>query len=174
MAQANVRPPLDLAAGRDVLAATLPRVLQALDAESPEALGWRQPNPNTLLVPMTGRLGETEESYLLKLHFRSSQDWPPSAQFVNPETLNYDIEVDRRHLPDLRSPEAHLHPAYQDPQGRRLQLVCCSATFEFYNVLHPLNESWHLWKPTDTFLLPLRAIERAFANFYHGRYAAHG
>lgn len=174
MAEPNVKPPVDLAAGRAVLAVTLPRVLSALGAESMEALDWSQPNANTLLVPMQGRLGDVVEPYLLKLHFRTSQDWPPSAQFVNPETLNYDRERDRHHLPDLRSPEAHMHPAYQDPHGRLLQLICCSATFEFYDVLHPLHEARHLWKPTDTFLLPLRAIERAMANHYHGRHAPNG
>lgn len=172
MAQANVRPTVDLAAGRKVLAATLPRVMSTLGADGLDAFSWQMPNKNTLLIPMTGSLHGVSESYLLKLHFRTAADWPPSAQFVNPETCNYELGKDQHHLPNLQSPEAHVHPAYQ-AHGREQQLVCCSATFEFYDVLHSVEER-HIWKATDTFLVTLGAIERAFAHHYHGRHAPNG
>ena len=172
MAEPNVRPTMDLAAGREVLAATLPRVLSTIGAASLGDLSWRQLNTNTLLIPMEGSLEGVKESYLLKLHFRTSTDWPPSAQFVSPVTLNYELGQDRHHLPNLQSPEAYVHPAYQ-AHGREQQLICCSATFEFYDVLHSV-EPRHVWKSTDTFLVTLRAIERAMATHYHGRLPPNG
>lgn len=170
MAEAGVRPTMDMAAGRETLAATLPQVLTFLGAASVEALGWRTPNRNTLLIPVWGEHAGRQDEYCLRLCFKAGREWPPSAQFVNPETLDYEVGKDVAHLPVLKSPEAQVHPDYRPGDGRSLQLICCSATYEFYDVLHGV-EGRHIWKATDTFLVTHEAITRAMKTHYEGRYS---
>lgn len=171
MATHGERPSIDLAAGRTVLAEDLPRVLRSLGAGTPEDLGWRKLDGRTLLVPMHGTQDGKREDYLLKLRFLTGRDWPPSAQFVNPETLDYQIPADFHHLPIVASPEVHVHTQYGGPSGR-IQLICCSATFEYYDVLHG-GEDRHLWQPADNFYLTISAIQRAMGSHYQGRQAPH-
>ena len=133
MASHSERPTIDLAAGRVVLEADLPRVLASLGVEALEELGWRRPDGRTLLVPISGELGGQQEEYLLSLCFLTGRDWPPSAQFVNPETLDYVIPDDFHHLPIVETPELQVHTKYQSQHGKTLQLICSSATFDTRN-----------------------------------------
>ena len=168
MASYTERPALDLGAGRAVLDEDLPKALRRADVECLDELGWSRPNPHTLLVPLLGSLGGTTETYLLKLHFRTGRDWPPGAQFVNPDTLDYAYPADVRHLPILESPQVHVHPQY-NANGYLSQLICCSATCEYYDSLHGGEEKF-LWQSTDTFLVTLDAIGRAMNSAaYKGR-----
>ncbi len=171
MASHGERPTIDLAAGRAVLAEDLPRVLRALESDNLEALGWSKPDARTLLVPIHGILEEMRDDYLLRLQFLTGRGWPPSAQFVNPETLDYRIPDDFHHLPVLESPQVRVHTKYDGPNGP-IQLICCSATYEYYDVLHG-GEDTHLWRSTDSFHVTISAIQRAMGSHYKGRHARH-
>jgi hypothetical protein len=173
MARANAPPTMDAMAGAAALDQDLPRVLRALDAVSLDALGWSRPNRLSLIVPMTGvHLGKSE-AFTLKLAFQAYRTWPPSAQFVNPETLAYNYPIDRQHVPILTSPGCHSHPEYDKPGGGKMQLICCSATLEFYEVLHSVQPE-HVWRDTDTFLTTIDAIQKALASHFGGRFPAYG
>jgi len=164
-------PVLDPQGGAAAFAEDLPRVLQLLDASRVEDLGWLRLNSLTLLVPMSGQRGEVPEEYLLKLGFQAYRRWPPSAQFVNPETLAFDPEQDSRWLPRLTSNECQTHLRYPHPSGGTIQLVCCSATLEFYDVGHNVEEE-HLWSGKSTFYSTIVAIQRAFSESYQGSFGA--
>jgi hypothetical protein len=172
MAAAGAAPTLDVLAGAVALDEDIPRVLKLEGVSSLGELGWSRPNRLSLLVPMKGiRAGVTDE-YLLRLGFQAYRKWPPSAQFVNPDTQAYAHPQDQHHVPVLTSPECQTHIAYPKGAGT-IQLVCCSATLEFYEVLHSV-EQHHLWRETNTFLTTIVAIRKAFASHYQGRFPAHG
>jgi hypothetical protein len=174
VAQANVVPTQDPQAGAAALDEDIPRVLRLLDALSLEELGWSRPNRLSLLVPLVGTHQGNEDRYLLRLGFQAYRKWPPSAQFVNPESASFVYPQDQRFVPKLTSSECHTHPAYrQGPQATPIQLVCCSATLEFYEVLHQVKPE-HLWRETDTFLTTIMAIRKAMTSFYGGRFSADG
>ncbi len=174
MARANEQPTLDIQAGAAAIDEDIPRVLRILGASSLEQLGWSRPNRLSLLVPMVGIHQGIKDEYLLRLGFQAYRKWPPSAQFVNPETLSYVVPQDQHFVPKLTSPECHTHTAYQrTPQGSKAQLICCSATLEFYQELHSV-EAHHLWRETDTFFTTLVAIKKALAAHYEGRFPAYG
>lgn len=172
MASHTQRPNVDLAAGRQVLEEHLPRVL-ALKGRSLSDLGWRRPSDRTLLIPMAGTHAGVREEYLLRLDFLIGREWPPSAKFVNPETLDYQLGADQHHLPIIASPEVHVHSAYGSADGRTLQLICCSAVFQYYDVVHGGDDAI-LWRSTDTFIHTVSAIERGLTTHYSGRFARHG
>jgi len=166
MAKAGGLPTLDLAAGVAALEADIPRVLNLLNAPSLEALGWSRPSKAVLLVPMkTGA-----DDYLLRLGFQAYRAWPPSAQFVNPLTKTYSPPADRCCVPKLVGQECQTHLEYGTG---KIQLICCSATLEFYEVLHNV-EPQHVWRETDTFYTTIVAIQRAFASSYQGRFSVDG
>lgn len=169
MAKANERPTVDVQAGLAALEEDIPRVLKVLDAASLEELGWSRPNKLTLLVPMTGVYQEKTDEFVLRLGFTAYRTWPPSAQFVNPATMTYEHPTDQHHIPKLTSPECHTHAAYPSPGGGTMQLICCSATLEFYDVLHGVEEHF-VWRDTDTFYTTIMAIRRAFTSYYQGRH----
>jgi len=146
-------------------------MLRFLGADSPEQLGWKQPDARTLLVPVHGTYADVRDDYLLRLRFLTGRDWPPSAQFVNPETLEYAISLDQHHLPVIDGTEVKVHPSYAGPDGA-LQLVCCSATLEYYDVLHG-GDDRILWAANDDFMVTLNAIRRAMRADYKGRQARH-
>jgi hypothetical protein len=173
MAVANVRPAVDVQAGLAAFEEDLPRVLRALDAVTLDSLGWSRPNKMSLLVPMTGLLGGSVDQFVLRLGFAAYRTWPPSAQFVNPETGAFVYPQDQHHIPKLTSQECHTHAAYARPGGGTVQLICCSATMEFYDVLHSV-ESKHVWRGTETFLTTINAVTRALSSHYQGRFAKHG
>jgi hypothetical protein len=172
VASHSERPSIDIAAGRAVLTEDLPRALRFLGVALIEDLGWRQPDARTLLIPVFGKQAGGTDEYLLRLRFLTGREWPPSAQFVNPDTLDYRIPDDSHHLPQLGTSEVHVHPSYASPHSGPIQLICCSATFEYYDVLHG-GEERHLWKTTDTFLVTISAIERAMGTGYQGRQPRH-
>lgn len=171
MASHTERPCVDLAAGRQVLEEHLPRVL-ALKGQSLSDLGWRRLSDRALLIPMVGTHDGVREEYLLRLDFLTGKEWPPSAKFVNPETLDFQLEADQHHLPTIASPEVHVHSAYRSADGRTLQLICCSAVFQYYDVVHGGDDAI-LWRSSDSFINTVSAIERGFATHYSGRFARH-
>lgn len=169
MAAPQQRPTLDLAAGRATLNDTLPLVLGFL-GKSLNEIGWERVDDTTLTVPMNAGSGGAD-GFLLRLSFLTGRAWPPSAQFVNPETLEYDLRKDQQHVPKLQSAQVHTHCTFPGPDGKQLQLICCSATLEFYEVLHHV-EPQHLWKNSDTFLVTITAIQQAMRHSYYGRFDA--
>lgn len=174
MARANELPTQDLQAGATALDEDIPRVLRIMEASSLEDLGWSRPNKLSLLVPMAGMHQCNEDHYLLRLGFQAYRKWPPSAQFVNPETKGYVYPNDQRFVPKLMSPECYTHVAYRPTaQAYPVQLICCSAILEFYEVLHQVKPE-HLWKETDTFLTTIMAIRKALTSFYGGRFSDNG
>lgn len=166
-------PQLDPRAGALAFAEDLPRVLALCGAKGPEDLGWRVHNPLTLLVPMTGQRGDVHDDYLLKLGFQAYRAWPPSAQFVNPETLMFAKGDDDMWVPRLTSGECQTHLAYTHPRGGTIQLICCSATLEFYDVSHGVEEAM-LWSSASTFYSTIVAIRRAFSTAYQGPFVERG
>jgi hypothetical protein len=173
MASYTSRPTLDLAAGREVLDRQLPLALEERGVASLEKLGWSRPTPRRLLIPFKGVHGGVEDRYLLRLDFLTGPEWPPSAQFVNPDTLEYSGLADQHHLPRLHSTEVHVHPAYTYPHMEHpVQLICCSATFEYYDTLHGGQEA-QLWREGDSFMVAVNAIGRAMAQHYSGRFERH-
>lgn len=173
MAKAGERPSIDPSTGLAALEEDIPRVLRLLDAPSIEALGWSRPSKLTMLVPMTAERDGKTDAYVLCLGFQAYRRWPPSALFINPATGNYDHSKDQVHIPKLTSPECRTHAAYQRPGGGTMQLICCSATLEFYEVLHNVKAE-HVWRDTNTFYTTIMAITRAMASFYQGRFNANG
>jgi hypothetical protein len=169
LAAPKQRPTLDLAAGKLVLDETLPLVLSYL-GKSLEELGWERIDDTTLTIPITAG-PDGADGFLLRLCFLTGRAWPPSAQFVNPETLEYDLQSDQEHLPKLQSGQVQTHSSFDSPDGKKLQLICCSATLEFYEVLHDVQPQ-HVWKDTDTFLVTITAIQRAMNHSYLGRFDA--
>jgi len=164
------RPTLDLAAGLKALEEDLPRVVNVLGVTSLSDLGWSRPKPLVLLVPMKATWQGQEDAYLLRLSFEAYRRWPPSARFVNPATQDYVHPDDQHHVPKLTSPECQTHIAYQmNAQAPKMQLICCSATFEFWDVLHDVEEH-HMWRGTETFLTTINAIQKAFGSHYQGRF----
>jgi hypothetical protein len=163
-------PVLDIARGIASLDEDIPRVLAFLGKTAIEELGWRRLNKSSLIVPIQGTLNGVIENYVLRLGFAAYRKWPPSAQFVNPDTLAYAHPVDQHHLPILTSPECHMHPNYAAANGKTLQLICCSATQEFYDTAHPV-EPGLIWSEQNTFYTTVAAIQKAMASFYGGRFA---
>lgn len=169
MAIANQRPTVDVQAGAAALDEDIPRVLALMSAARLEDLGWARPNRLTLLVPMSGEFENARTDFLLRLGFQAYRKWPPSAQFVNPETLAFEHPKDDRFVPRLTSTECQTHVAYTRPGRGTTQLICCSATLEFYDVLHDVK-SEHVWRETDTFYATIVAVQKAMASFYKGRF----
>lgn len=162
-------PVLDIARGIASLDEDIPRVFTVLGKTSIDELGWKRPDKSTLLIPMEGILNGDVQHYLLRLAFPAYRRWPPSALFVNPETLAYQYPADQHHLPMLTSPECYIHPSYAFPNARPGQLICCSATQEFYDMAHQVEPD-QLWKEKNTFLTTIMAIRRALASSYGGRF----
>ncbi len=166
MAQAGAIPVL--ATPSDAISALESDLPKALRDRSLEEAGWRRLDDLTLLVPLQGRQANgSDDEYLLRLGFTCYPDWPPSAQFVNPHTLNYDPAKDKCWLPRIDGcPEIAVHPQYQN-QG---QLICCSLTLEFYAIRHDIKPE-HVWNPEKhNFSATINQIDWAIkSQFYKGR-----
>jgi hypothetical protein len=143
--------------------------------------GWDRPDPLTLYVPLRGYASATSvpaygfdpaeppaaggqpfagapagDDYLLRLYFGYYPAWPPSARFVNPGTLQFG-PGDKPWLPSIDgASEVHVHACYP-PSGE--QLICCSATLEFYLVNHGV-EIRHRWRPGSSFAITLNTLSR--------------
>lgn len=146
-----------------------------------EAVGWHRPDPLTLYVPLRGYTCETSASaygfdpsepwtdgqrpfadapegqeYLLRLYFSHYPTWPPSARFMNPTTKKFGPR-DLEWLPNISGTnELAVHAAYGDGGE---QLICCSATLEFYLVNHDVQDR-HRWRPGSSFAMTLNTLSR--------------
>lgn len=146
------------------------RYMTFRNATTPGEVGMRVLDPLTLIVPLTATGNSKKDDYTLRLHFGYYPEWPPSAQFVNPDTLIYDKTSDLKWLPLVQgTTELAVHADYSG-QG---QLVCNSMTLEFYLVNHGYNKKEHLWKPGLSFEATLKTIQWALGSqYYMGRQAA--
>lgn len=165
MAKDGETPVPDLTRGADALREDLPKVLQGRTLEES---GWCQPDLLTLLVPLFAQRDDrTTDFYLLRLYFNCYPEWPPSAQFINPQTLKYEGSVDKKWLPKIEgSQEIAVHDNYSN-QG--IQLICSSVTLEFYQVRHSVK-SEHIWDDKrQNFSATLAAIRHGLKpQFYKG------
>lgn len=129
--------------------------------------GWMQVDDLTLLVPLFAQVpsGQTD-MYLLRLVFDHYPAFPPSAQFINPLTLDYVYPRDVAWVPRCEAPFVAFHPFYNG----QLQLVCSSTTLEFYKVNHSVEPA-NLWNPErSNFRSTLAAIRAGLAaENYKGR-----
>ena len=166
-------PRLDPKAGIVAFAEDLPRVLRLCEADTVEQLGWRKLNDLTLLVPMVGQRGDVADNFTLKLGFQAYRAWPPSAQFVNPTTCTFTVGPDDQWVPRLTSEECRTHLSYPKPGGGTTQLICCSATMEFYDVAHDVDDTL-VWSDKSTFYSTIVAIRRAFETNYEGPFRERG
>jgi len=168
MAQAKTAPVL--ATPSDAIAAFERDLPKALKNRTLEEAGWRRLDDMTLLVPLWApKTNGLSDEYLLRLGFAYYPGWPPSALFVNPKTLSYDKAKDKCWLPKIEGcPEIATHIDYMN----RGQLICCSLTLEFYNVLHDVKPE-HLWdSKKHNFAATINQIDWALRSpFYKGRHA---
>jgi hypothetical protein len=166
VASINLTPTPDIQRGIEVLEQDLPRVLKG---RSVEQVGWCRLDQLTLLVPFYAKSPTClYDFYLLKLNFSCYPEWPPSAQFVNPSTLNYTPGTDKKWLPLCEGTnEIYFHDNYSN-QGK--QLICCSASLEFYEVRHSLSNPAHIWQhPHQNFSATIAAIDFGLRpDFYRG------
>jgi hypothetical protein len=151
-----------------------------LTGRSLESAGWLRPDPLTLYIPMRGFnqvtlavsygfdpsedlassdgafAGAPEgDDYLLRLYFSHYPDWPPSVRFVNPETKQF-TAGDKRWLPMITGTnELAVHAEFPGAG----QLICCSATLEFYQVNHGVADQ-HRWTPGSSFAATLNVLSR--------------
>jgi hypothetical protein len=153
---------------REAFEADLPRVLKGRGAASVEEAGWTRLADLELLVPVQARSEKELIPFFLRLKFYHYPEWPPSAQFVNPATRTFDLEKDRYWLPKiLGTDEVRVHDHVKEAGG---QLICCSATLEFYIMLHDVKPE-HLWDHSKyTFAHTINQIEWGLAKFYQGRF----
>jgi len=160
-------PVQDVHAGREAFQRDLQLVLKDNTLTDK---GWWQPDDLTLLVPMMAenvQQGQVD-LYLLRLVFDHYPKGPPSAQFINPITMNYAFPDDVRWVPFCEGlPDIHFHTNYGGSSG---QVVCSSSTLEFYKVNHDVQPE-HVWDPERmNFVTTLYAIRRALASTnYRGR-----
>ena len=169
--------------GKDPVPNTPADAVVALDSHLPIVLrgktmsevGWERPDLLTLYIPLSGQRADgKEDEYMLRLNFGYYPEWPPSAQFVNPQTKQYLYPDDVSWLPHFEGNSGiAMHTAYKNescPQGR--QLICCSMTLEFYLVRHGVDPR-HLWNSKrDNFAATLNAIRGVLQQpYYKGRQA---
>lgn len=152
----------DIHAGREAFARDLDL---ALKGTSPSERGWAMPDDLTLLVPLFAYKEDgTCDAYLLKLHFDYYASGPPSAQFVNPETLAYTHPGDIRWVPHSQGHAAIAFHTNYDNQG---QLICSSTTLEFYKVNHSVEER-NIWRHGEmTFMSTIAAIKSGLSAPYY-------
>ena len=169
MASLNVSPIPDIQRGIEALEHDLPLVLKE---RSIEQAGWCLLDQLTLLVPLYAKSPiDLYDLYLLKLNFSCYPEWPPSAQFVNPSTLNYVPVEDKKWLPLIEG--ANGIAFHDNFPGHGIQLICCSTTLEFYQVRHAVNPE-HIWQhPYQNFSATIAAIKYGLRQpFYRGPQAA--
>lgn len=167
MAKAQECPIADPHRGRAVFAEHLPRVLAGRTLEE---CRWSVAGPLCLFVPVCAG-PEGADDYLLRLGFEYYPTWPPTAHFVNPQTLSFDGARDLYWLPRVEGDSGFaVHQVYQHSNYSG-QLVCCSFTAEFYLILHSVN-SEHLWdSERHTFGATISRVHQALRSpFYKGRF----
>jgi hypothetical protein len=137
-----------------------------------EESGWRMLHDLGLLVPLkaqpSGR--DIADDYYLRLEFQYYPDWPPSTRFVNPVTLTFDQAIDLCWLPKIEgTEEIRVH----DNDPRVGQLVCCSASLEFYQIGHSVKPE-HIWDHAQqNFALTINQVQLELnSDHYKGRFCA--
>jgi hypothetical protein len=168
LAQAGVVP--TLATPSEAIRAFEEDLPKALNGRTLEEAGWRRLDDLTLLVPVHGIAADgVTEPYFVRLGFAYYPDWPPSVQFVNPDTLCYAKE-DKCWLPKIDGcNEIQVHPAYEF-ENQVIQLVCSSVTLEFYIIKHNVEPTFVWDSNKQNFSAALNQIEWALrSNFYKGR-----
>jgi hypothetical protein len=145
---------------------------EALDRDLVKSLrgrSYQRPDSLTLFVPLFGNPdSESPDLFLLRLQFSYYPEWPPSAQFVNPLTRQFDKTKDAIWLPRIEgNSRIQVHADYNNGMG---QLICSSMTVEFYKVRHSGNES-EAWTTTHTFAATINEIEMGLRpdSGYKGR-----
>jgi hypothetical protein len=140
--------------------------------------GWKVGMVDDLTVSAVLRartFNDIEELFTLRLTCTFYPTHPPDAQFVNPETLVYDQDKDRVHLPQLGAPFCHVHPvySYQHAYPYAPQLVCSSVTLGYYFSNHTPTDD-QVWEPgRHSIGSTIRTIHRALhSHDYAGRYPA--
>lgn len=165
MSITRTAPVQDITQGQRVFADHLKRILRNRTLDD---FGWAKPDDLTLLVPLFGTTAVgKKDAYLLRLYFDHYPTWPPSAQFVNPLTLEYRLSEDKKWVPQASAGnEIAFHTNYCGDG----QLVCCSLTLEFYKVNHSVEENL-VWKgDKQSFCATIAAIKRALLPpHYQGR-----
>lgn len=163
-----MQPIPDPSRGADALREHLPKVLQGRTLDE---AGWHQPDLLTLLIPLFAQCeGQAADFYLLRLQFNYYPEWPPSAQFVNPQTLKYAGPADKKWLPAIDgTDEIRVHDNYSHG-NQSIQLICSSITLEFYLVQHGINKPEHIWDgKRQNFNATLTAVRRGLQKpFYKG------
>ncbi len=87
---------------------------------------------------------------------------------IGEATRLFSAEKDLYWLPKIEgTTEIQIHKHVPDAGG---QLICCSATLEFYIMKHEVKPEL-LWDHTKhTFALTINQVEWGLANFYKGRF----
>lgn len=128
---------------------------------------------STLLVTLSAKpVGNTAETFMLRLICDYCPTYPPDVQFVNPVTHAYVPGQDQRHVADLRAPYCHVHLnySYQNPYPYGPQLVCSSMTLGYYASNHvPIPEQ--AWQPgRHSIGASIYTVHRALhSSYYFGR-----
>ena len=123
-----------------------------------------------MLVPLFGTTAEgKKDPYLLRLYFDHYPTWPPGAQFVNPLTLLFDGQHDKKWVPQASiGNEFAFHTTYPGCG----QLICCSLSLEFYKVNHSVDDQYVWQGDKQSFVATIAAIKRALAQpHYRGRFS---
>lgn len=157
-----------LATPAEALEAMERHLSMVLRGKTLSEVGWKRPNPLTLLIPLTAiREDGGQDEYLFRFYFGYYPEWPPSVRAVNPETSEFRYPEDNRWVPRVQgTSELGFHPQYQNVG----QLVCNSTTLEFYQVNHGCDPA-HVWDAKrHTFALTL-AVLRDYLKppYYKGR-----
>ena len=162
MAVPSGRPVADPHRGRAAFAEHLPRVLRG---RTMKQLGWKQPTPLSLIVPMYAG-PEGADDYTLRLSFEYYPVWPASGIFVNPETGAFDQQRDLYWLPRIGDdPGFRVHQHYGHP-GYTGQLLCCSFVAEFYRIEHQVQAE-HLWDGERfTFEATIERVQRTLRSSF--------
>ena len=146
-----------------------------------EAVGWDRPDPLTLYVPLRGYTSDTSASPTVSTRPslpRAGSSRSLAARRVMTTCYACTSAITRtgRHRPGSSTRplgssdrmtsdgcrlisgtnELHVHASY-GASGE--QLICCSATLEFYLVNHEVEDQ-HRWRPGTSFAVTLNTLSR--------------
>jgi hypothetical protein len=132
-------------------------------------------DPLTLIVFLSARpLNSVADVFALRLACEFYPTHPPDVRFVNPETFEYNVASDLRHVPNLQAQYCYVHSnySYQSPYKYGPQLVCSSMTLGYYFSNHTPTPD-QAWDPRrHTIGTTVYTVHRALHSpHYLGRYA---
>ncbi|MFL5758978.1 MAG: hypothetical protein ACJ789_04525 [Thermomicrobiales bacterium] len=145
------------------------------------AYGWelRRHGPLTVIAVVPARYFAGErDRFTLRLNCGYYPAHPPDVRFVNPDTLEYDLERDMHHLPQLQAPYCAVHPNYTGfPESYPFapQLVCSSMSLGYYFSGHSptVDQLWRVDK--HTLGTCIYTVYKALnSEHFQGRYARQG